>query len=217
MAKSKKNQRQEILNSYMEYCLKNGSSPVNMYQFALDLNMKEEKIYAFFSSFDAMEKATFEWIFDYSIELLSKDPAFEEHDAQNKLISFYYTFFEILKVNRTYVLFSLERKGGIMHAMRVLSGLKKKFIDMIESLEIETMDLKQERLEKYKKKGFNELAWNQFLGTLQFWMKDDSPDFEKTDIFIEKSLKASFDLVDIRPVQSLIDFGKFLFKEKMSM
>jgi hypothetical protein len=60
-----------------------------------------------------------------------------------------------------------------------------------------------------------ESSWIQFLFTLKFWLDDNSPSFEKTDLFIEKSVKASFDLMQIAPMESLIDFGKFLFKEKM--
>ncbi|MNE93588.1 hypothetical protein D3C87_1812930 [compost metagenome] len=51
--------------------------------------------------------------------------------------------------------------------------------------------------------------------TLKFWLEDASPAFEKTDIFIEKSVKATFELMNITPIDSLIDFGKFIFKEKI--
>jgi hypothetical protein len=50
---------------------------------------------------------------------------------------------------------------------------------------------------------------------MKFWLDDTSPSFEKTDIFIEKSVKASFDLIDTTPLKSIIDFGKFLYKEKI--
>jgi hypothetical protein len=55
------------------------------------------------------------------------------------------------------------------------------------------------------------------LVTLKFWLDDTSASFEKTDIFIEKSIKVSFDVIDTTPLKSIIDFGKFLFKEKMQM
>jgi hypothetical protein len=41
------------------------------------------------------------------------------------------------------------------------------------------------------------------------------PAFEKTDIYIKKSVKATFELMNIAPIDSLIDFGKFIFKEKI--
>jgi hypothetical protein len=51
---------------------------------------------------------------------------------------------------------------------------------------------------------------------LKFWIDDTSLSFEKTDIFIEKSVNTSFDLMDIAPLKSLIDFGKFMWQEKAS-
>jgi hypothetical protein len=48
-------------------------------------------------------------------------------------------------------------------------------------------------------------------------LEDSSPDFEKTDMAIEKSVRTVFDLFDSSPVDSVIDFGKFLWKEKFNM
>ena len=53
------------------------------------------------------------------------------------------------------------------------------------------------------------------MATLKFWMDDTSPNFEKTDIFIEKSVDTSFELFEIKPLKKLIDLGKFLFNEKV--
>ena len=60
------------------------------------------------------------------------------------------------------------------------------------------------------------MAWSQLLFTLKFWLEDDSPGFDKTDIFIEKSVTASFDLIDVTALKSVFDFGKFIFKEKVN-
>jgi hypothetical protein len=68
---------------------------------------------------------------------------------------------------------------------------------------------------KLQNRSLKESAWFQLLVTLKFWLDDTSPSFEKTDIFIEKSVRASFDLIDTTPLKSIIDFGKFLYKEKM--
>ena len=62
---------------------------------------------------------------------------------------------------------------------------------------------------------FSEGAWLQFLFLLNFWANDDSAQFEKTDIAIEKSVNTIFDLFDNTPLNSILDFGKFLWKEKV--
>lgn len=62
---------------------------------------------------------------------------------------------------------------------------------------------------------FSEAAWLQLLFILKFWMDDNSAKFESTDIVIEKSVNTVFDLFDSTALESLLDFGKFMWKEKM--
>ncbi|NNK39021.1 MAG: TetR/AcrR family transcriptional regulator, partial [Winogradskyella sp.] len=136
---------------------------------------------------------------------------------KDKLLSFYFTFFEVFTANRSYVVHALQPHKGQLNTMRVLSPLKKSFSQYIEHLGIKTIDLKQEQLEKFQNRGLKESAWFQLLVTIKFWLDDTSASFEKTDLFIEKSVRASFDLIDVTPLKSIIDFGKFLFKEKIQM
>ena len=51
------------------------------------------------------------------------------------------------------------------------------------------------------------------MATLKFWLDDTSSNFEKTDIFIEKSVDTSFEFLEVKPLKKLVDLGKFLFKE----
>ena len=104
-----------------------------------------------------------------------------------------------------------------MKGLAVLSELKKGFTAYIDSLDIETLDIKEERIDKLQRRAMQESAWIQLLLTMKFWMDDTSASFEKTDIFIEKSVNTSFDIFNIAPLKSVIDLGKFLFKEKMQM
>ena len=47
-------------------------------------------------------------------------------------------------------------------------------------------------------------------------MNDNSADFEQTDVAIEKSVKVIFDVFATKPLESVLDFGKFLFKERFA-
>ena len=61
----------------------------------------------------------------------------------------------------------------------------------------------------------SEGAWIQFLAILKFWINDSSTAFESTDILIEKSVNTVVDLLNSKPLEGLLDLGKFLWKEKM--
>ena len=58
---------------------------------------------------------------------------------------------------------------------------------------------------------------SKLLFLLKFWMDDSSPSFEKTDMAIEKSVQTVFELFDNTPLDSVIDFGKFLWNEKFKI
>jgi hypothetical protein len=148
---------------------------------------------------------------------LQKSEDYQSFDARNKLLSFYFTFFEVLTANRSYVIYALEKEKSKLKTLKTLSSLKSSFNNYVSSLDIKTLDLKEEKLEKFQKRSIEESAWIQLLMTIKFWIDDTSKAFEKTDVFIEKSVNTSFDLIDTTPLKSLIDFGKFIYKEKFKM
>jgi hypothetical protein len=191
--------------------------PKSVYAFAKDNNFDESKFYEFFGSFEVLEQSIFKVFFDNTHAALEKSEEYQSFDARNKLLSFYYTFFENLTANRSYVVHALDSHKNSMKSLKLLSHLKKSFTNYIEQLGIKTIDLNQEQLTKIQNRSLKESAWFQLLVTMKFWLDDTSPSFEKTDIFIEKSVQASFDLIDVTPLKSIVDFGKFLFKEKVQM
>lgn len=217
MAKKKNIEQSDIISSYMDYVLTHNQQPKSIYVFAKDNNFEEQHFYNFFTSFDTLEKSIFKVFFDNAVEVLEKSEDYSSFDSRNKLLSFYFTFFEILTANRSYVAYALQDHKTSLKTLRTLAPLKQRFTNYIEHLNIKTIDLKQEQLTKLQQRSLKESAWLQLLVTLKFWLDDTSSSFEKTDVFIEKSVRASFDLIDTTPLKSLIDFGKFLYKEKIHM
>ncbi|WP_299224362.1 TetR family transcriptional regulator C-terminal domain-containing protein [uncultured Psychroserpens sp.] len=215
MAKKKNITNNDIISFYMDYVLEHNQQPKTVYAFAKSNNFEEQKFYTFFGSFDAIEKHIFKAFFDNTISVLEKSNDYASFDARNKLLSFYFTFFENLTANRSYVIFALHKHKNNLKGLQLLAELKEAFTTYIEHLEIELIEIKQEQIDKIQRRGLKESAWLQLLITMKFWMDDTSSGFEKTDIFIEKSVNTTFDVLDVAPIKSLIDFGKFIFKEKM--
>ena len=217
MAKKKNINREDIIAWYMDYVLEHGKRPNTIYVFAKQNNFEEQRFYEIFGSFDAVEQSIFKAFFDNTLKALEKSDDYGFFEPRNKLLSFYYTFFENLTANRSYVLSALEKHKNNLKTIGLLSELKKAFNHYIADLEIELIDLQQEQLDRIQNKGLQGTAWLQLLLTLKFWMQDTSPSFEKTDIYIEKSVNTSFDVLNVMPLKSLIDFGKFIFKEQFQM
>ncbi len=215
MAKKKENKRDQLIKAYMHHVLEHGEQPKSVYSFAQDVSLKESDFYEYFGSFEALEQIIFQAFFENAISVLHKNQEYQTFDAQNKLLSFFYTFFEVLKANRSYVLFVFLKNKSQIQNFKATRLLKKSFDQFIDDLELETMDLKEKRLEEWKEKGVRGWAWGQLLFTMKFWIDDTSAGFEKTDLFIEKSLTTSFKLMDNSTLNSVVDLGKFLIKEKV--
>ena len=202
-----------ILKSYVDYLLSTGERPRNVYSFCEKIGIEEAQFYTFYASFDHIEQSVFTDIFNSTIALMTKSENFEQYDAKTKLISFYFTYFEQLTANRSLILHLLQAKQFDLRNLKKLSALRIAFKKMVSELPIEYFKVPDEKIQT---KGLSEMAWFQFLACLKFWIDDHSPSFEKTDLFIEKSINASFELIQNPPLENLLDFGKFLWKEKMT-
>lgn len=216
MARKKNTTKNDLLTWYMEFVLDNNQQPKSVFSFAKENNFEEANFYKFYTSFEAIEEAVFSEFFHHTMSVLDKSEEYQNYDARNKLLSFYFTFFEILTANRSYVVYALNKTQKDLRKLKSLKSLRTNFTTYIEELNIDRIELKQETLEKIQNTSIKESSWVHLMITMKFWLDDASTSFEKTDIFIEKSINARFDLMDIKPLKSIIDFGKFILKEKVN-
>ena len=207
--------KDKIVSMYMNYVLDNSEKPKSVYHFTKLNNFTETEFYAFFGTIESIEKEIFKAFIEKTVELLHKNKEYEMYDMKSKMLSFYFTFFEILTANRSYVVFILKQHNNQLKKLMQLSGLRNSFKNYLTEIISDEFRTQQERLQNFQEKAFQETSWIQLLLTLKFWLDDSSPSFEKTDIYIEKSVKVTFELMNIAPIDSLIDFGKFIFKEKI--
>jgi len=207
--------KDDIVSKYMNEVLEKGEKPKSVYLFAKHNHFTEAEFYTFFGTLESLEKEIFKLFFDNSVNLLHQHPEYPQYDMKNKMLSFYFTFFEILTANRSYVLESLKRDRNPLKNLVQLTTLREAFKGYVSEILTDDYRLEQEKLQKYQEKAIQESAWIQLMLTIKFWMGDESAAFEKTDIYIEKSVNASFELMNVAPLNHLIDFGKFLFKEKI--
>ena len=205
-----------IVSAYTDFCLTNAKKPNSVYEFAKLNNMDESDFYHYFASFELLEKNYFVSMFAYTLELLEKNEGYKSYDSANKLSAFYFTFFEMGTANRSFIIHLLKEDKNPMKNLGKLSKLREVYLDYALTILEKPIKIEQETVVKIQDKVLQEASWLQFLSIFNFWMKDESKNFEKTDVFIEKSVKASFDLAYNIPTQSIIDFGKFLWKEQMN-
>ncbi len=217
MAKKKHIQKEDIISYFMEYVLLNNKKPDSVYSFSKQYNFNEEDYYIFYGNFSALEQSIFKVFYEKTINLLEKNNEYQNYSSRDKMLSFYYSFFELLTANRSYVVHALGSPTKNLKKIDTLKKLKKSFSNYIDKLDITLLETNQETLDKIQNKTLKESAWFQLLLTIKYWLEDTSPSFERTDIFIEKAVNTSFDLINIKPLKSVLDLGKFLYKDKSFM
>lgn len=206
--------RELLISLYMEKVLNEEKFPTSIYKFCKEHNFTEPEFYSFFGSFEGIQLEIWNDFFFQAMSLLKKEESFNGYSSKEKLLSFYYTFFEILTLNRSYILIALKDQKNVLESLRQLKGLRFNIKKCASQIMEEENKKSSSRLLKQPVSIFSEGIWLQTLFLLKFWMDDNSEAFEKTDIAIEKSVKAAFDVFDTRPLESVLDLGKFIWKEK---
>ncbi len=209
----KKMTEEDIIASYMQYVLEHEAVPKSIYKFCKANQIEEADFYGFFGSVEGIQKAIWNQFYSKTEKLLLANKEYESFSNKEKMLTFFYTFFEMLTLNRSYVLFALRENRSMLKNLEQLKGLRRHIktfaTDLIDAGNAD----KKLKITQHNPALFSEGAWLQFLFVLKFWMGDSSPGFEKTDIVIEKSISTIFDVFDNTPLENIIDLGKFLYKE----
>lgn len=206
----------KLISLYMEYVLEHEKMPKSVYKFCKDNNITETQFYDFYGNFDGLKKGIWTKFYENTMRVIEKSPDFEMFSTREKLLTFYYTFFELLTANRSYVLYALSENPEMMKNLDQLKGLRRKVKGFANELIREGNEDKTSKILKQSETIFSEATWVQLLFIIKFWMDDNSAQFESTDVVIEKSVNTVFDLFDNTPLERILDLGKFLWKEKMA-
>ncbi len=206
----------DLFSKYMNYVLENEQEPISIFKFCKSENISEADFYTHFGSFDGLKEQIWVAFFDQTHNLLEKDEHFSSYPNKEKMLSLFFTLFEVFTANRSYILFTLKTQEYSLKHLKQLSGLRHKIRHFANDLITVSNEEKTYRLTKKPVQLFSEGAWVQFLFLLKYWMNDNSAGFEKTDMAIEKSVKVIFDVFENTPLDSIIDFGKFLIQENFA-
>ena len=205
-----------IIEKFMNDVLQENQEPKNVYVFCQKHSIEESEFYTFFGSLDSLKQSIWLKFFENTTQTIIQDSKFSEYSNKNKLLTLYFTFFEVLTLNRTYILFYFKDKKEGLSNLNNLKSLRTEFKKFIEENCSRKENIISEKFTKVTQSAYAEGAWMQFLFLLKFWLDDDSKGFEKTDVLIEKSVNTVMDLMETKHLANIVDLGKFLWKEKFN-
>lgn len=206
-----------LIEKYIDTLLLEPEELKSIYRFTKFIKIKEEEFYIHFASFETLEGEFFTNLFNATIKNLQKDEEYNQFDERNKLLLFYYSFFENFKLNRSAIKAMFKDPFICRENERKLRALKGQFENFMETFNINMNIVNQAEFKKYESIGIRKATWVHFILIINFWLDDDSKDFEYTDIFIEKSLNTGLDFMESNIFNQFFDLGKFLLKDRLSI
>ena len=227
---------EKIRKSYTDFVLENGHQPPSVFAFAKKLKLSEADFYTHYASFDAIEADVWLTFFQEAKATVEADETYQRYSVREKLLAFYYTWIELLKAQRSFAVYSynriretpavatpiqrarmqagLDRSRSATANSRVLHPFKDAFYDYARDLLAEGRESKEVEPRPFVTDRYPKALWSQTLFLLDFWLKDVSKNFEKTDTAIEKAVNTAFDLIGRSPLDTLFDFAKFVYQNK---
>ena len=211
---------EQIKTGYINYVLTNDEKPKSVYSFVKKLKISEVDFYGFFASFESIEKVIWVELTVETIDTLQQQEVWNQYSSREKILSFFYSYVEVLKKHRSFIIYTLKDSGSKLSTPKVLSGTKTIFENFAENVINDGLETGELADRKFFSKRYKDALWLQFGFILRFWISDDSAGFEKTDEAIEKGINVTFDLFQHSPIDNLLDYGKFLsrngkFREHM--
>jgi len=211
---------QQIKNGYIDYVLTHDEQPKSVYSFVKKLKISEAEFYEFYASFESIEKTIWVELTVETIDTIQQQEIWIQYSSRDRMLSFFYSYVELLKKQRSFIVYSLKKHTSRFASPEVLSGVKPIFENFAEGLIDEGLETGELAARKFLTKRYKDALWIQFAFIVNFWISDDSASFEKTDEAIEKGINVTFDLFQRSPLDNLFEYGKFLsrngrFAEKM--
>ena len=203
---------ESIKKAYIDHVLTEGEEPKSVYIFAKKNKIPEAEFYKHFGSFRALEQNIWAGVAKKTMNEISGQEVWAQYSAREKALSYFYAFFELLKQQRSFAVYSINKQPRGIGAPAVFSELRTIFENFCTSILNEGLESGELSDRKFFSKRYKDALWVQFGFVLHFWINDSSADFEKTDEAIEKGVNVTFDLFQRSPIDNLFEYGKFLAK-----
>ncbi|TAD96697.1 MAG: TetR/AcrR family transcriptional regulator [Bacteroidetes bacterium] len=202
----------EISEKYLDYVLTHNKQPESVYAFCKEIGISEKEFYDQYSSFQQISERIWTAIFQQTTTNIEAEDIYQSYSVREKMLALYYSLLENLKNKRSFVLFSLKKYPiNWLAESDVLVGTEENFKNFVQNLIREGIDSKEVADRPFLTERYQKFLWLQFVFILNYWQKDTSQSFERTDAAVEKAVNLGLDLIGTNVADSAFDFVRFYF------
>ncbi len=201
--------RQQILHAYETHLRREGQPPASVFRFAEAQGFTERDFFAEFPSLEAVESAWWVARLDQVITSVESGAEWESFSARHRMLAFLFAFAEASLDFRSLLLLRLHARNPLTNPPE-LTGFERHFLAFAHRL-LEHGRASGEIVSRGPLgKLYPQAAYRLFRSVIDFHLRDDSPGYERTDAFIEKSTTVLFDLIGKQVLDSGFDLLRFL-------
>lgn len=202
---------QKLIAAYKQLGIEKGVLSVSYKEISSAAELEIEDFKATFPSLEALQSAVWMDYLRKTLETLESSEEFVQYSVREKLLAYYYTFFEIINRDAGFVNLFASKLGIWNYEPSFLREFKKAFLSFVSSLMAEGIESGE--IEERMILGDEYVAWHwpQMLFLLNKWIDDTAENKASSDQAIEKAVNLGFDIMGRNLFDSAFDFAKYMF------
>ncbi|MGQ9863170.1 MAG: hypothetical protein ACUVRD_01620 [Bacteroidia bacterium] len=197
-----KNVEAKITELYKQLIIE-GDEKVTVYGLCQRLGISEAEFYKHFSNLEAVGRKIWASYADETIENLKNSESYAQYGAREKLLAYFFTFFEVVLKDRTFIEKTYTRFG-------LLKDYQRKFRNYTAEVVQEGI-IGEEIRSRHLENLYVDVLWGVHWGLVRFWLQDTSEGFVDTEKAIETYTKLPLELMAPNILDTAYEALRFTF------
>jgi len=194
---------EKIIEAYQEMLI-SGEEQINAFTLSKKVDISEQEFYQYFTTTDDIGRKIWANIGNEVIKKLSDSESFHNYSAREKVLTYYFTFFEVALGQRIFIEASISQAK----LLKTYKENFKQFIGDIVQEGIANDEIKERlTLSNY----YPDVLWELHVKLINFWLEDTSENFIETDKAIEIYSKLPLELMGHNVFDSFLETVRFGF------
>lgn len=192
---------EKIIAAYKAMLVK-GDEEINSFTLSKRAEVSEKEFFELFTSPDDVARRIWSNIGKAVAETLHGSDLYNSYPPRQKVLSYYFTFFEVALTERMFIELSFKHKK----LLSVYQTEFKEFMRDVVQEGIANDDIKERlSLSNY----YPEVLWELQLRLISFWLNDSSENFTDTEKAVEIYSRVPLELMGHNILDSVLETVKF--------
>jgi AcrR family transcriptional regulator len=208
----KEENRRRIISAAVDLITEKGVKATTMRAVAREAGMGDATIYNYFPTKESILFGYYGQALETGVSALKGITDFNQYDLKEQIQALFETLLEHFLPDREFVAESFPSIFfTLTPAHRQIQSIQDRFIQVLDDMFRAAVEVEEVSEQVFKELVYHVL-WDFFVGTVLYWLKDDSEQFTNTTVFIDKSLDLGYALLRAGVVNKMVDISSFLFK-----